>query len=62
MMTREETAERLRSLAERLEAEVRLSQTRDQHVRAAGNLAELRSIEADLCAGMPQSPAPATGS
>lgn len=49
-MTREEAALRLAALEGMLAADVELAQTRDQHVRAARNLAELRSIQADLVA------------
>ena len=47
-MTRGEAIERLDELASRLEADVRLCQTRDQHLRCAQRLAEVRALRADL--------------
>ena len=49
-MTRDEAAEALRAIAEDLEADVRLCQTRDQHVRMSRRLADVRALLAGLAA------------
>jgi hypothetical protein len=47
-MLRSEVDARLAELAGRLEADLRLSQTRDQHVRMSQRLAEVNALRADL--------------
>lgn len=47
-MLRSEVDARLAELASRLEADVRLAQTRDQHVRMSQRLAEVNALRADL--------------
>jgi hypothetical protein len=47
-MLRSEVDARLAELASRLEADVRLAQSRDQHVRMAQRLAEVNALRADL--------------
>ena len=59
-MLRSEVDARLAELASRLESDVRLAQTRDQHIRMSQRLAEVRALRTDLCDGIPQSPAPGT--
>jgi len=47
-MTRTEAVEDLEALAGRLESDLRLARTRDEHVRVAQRLAEVRDLAARL--------------
>lgn len=50
MITPDQARERLGHLAESLERDIALAQTRDQHLRLAQRLADVRALVADLAA------------
>jgi hypothetical protein len=49
-VTRHDAAARLEAIARDLERDIELAQTRDQHVRLCGRLADVRALAAELSA------------